>query len=90
MGGVDPDEQERLASVCQKIVEETAGIEVSRRSGSTDANVPLSLGIPAVCAGACIGAGAHTRAEYLEKDSLLVGLDVGIKIALALSGRKGI
>ena len=90
MGDVDPDEQERLVDVCGKILKKALGTEVQRRSGSTDANVPLSLGIPAVCIGACTGAGAHTRAEWLEKDSLITGLDVGIKVALALSGRKGI
>ncbi len=90
MGKVDQDEHELLISICEKTIYETVGTKPLRKSGSTDANVPLSMGIPAVCIGACIGGGAHTRAEWLEKKSLTMGLGIGIKIALALSGRKGI
>ncbi len=90
MGKVDPDEHELLISICEKIICETAGVKPSRASGSTDANVPLSLGIPAVCIGACVGGGTHTRSEWLDKKSLTTGLEIGIKTALALSGRKGI
>ena len=35
-------------------------------SGSTDANIPLSLGIPAIVLGITTGAGAHTPHEYIE------------------------
>ena len=41
--------------------------------GSTDCNIPLSMGIPAVCVGAYAGDGAHTRGEYIVIDSLLPG-----------------
>ena len=50
--------------------------------GSTDANVPLSMGIPAICAGCVLGAGAHTREEYVEIDSLLPGLKVAAELIL--------
>lgn len=39
------------------------GIEVIRESSSTDCNIPLSLGIPALCIGVYMGAGWHTRNE---------------------------
>lgn len=42
--------------------------------GSTDCNVPLSLGIPAACFGVCRGSGPHTREEKLEKASIADGL----------------
>ena len=45
---------------------------------STDCNIPLSLGIPATCFGLYHGAGAHTREEWLEIDSLLPGLMLGL------------
>ena len=51
-------------------------------SGSTDANVPLSMGIPAICPGCVMGAGAHTREEYVEIDSLLPGLKVAADLIL--------
>lgn len=50
--------------------------------GSTDCNVPLSMGIPAVCPGCVMGSGAHTREEYVETDSLLPGLKVAFQLIL--------
>lgn len=43
-------------------------------SGSTDANIPLSLGIPSAVFGLYAGALAHTREEYVEASSLTDGL----------------
>ena len=34
--------------------------------GSTDANVPLSMGLPAICMGLTLGGGAHSLDEYIE------------------------
>lgn len=48
-------------------------------SGSTDANIPLSMGIPAVTFGTVAGGGAHTYEEWIEKESMITGQ----KIALA-------
>ena len=42
--------------------------------GSTDCNIPLSMGIPALCVGCYSGGGAHTREEWVDIDSLLPGL----------------
>ena len=53
-----------------------------RRSGSTDCNVPLSMGIPAICVGCYEGAGAHTREEHIRIDSLLPGLHFGCDMIL--------
>lgn len=50
--------------------------------GSTDCNIPLSMGIPAICPGCVMGAGAHTREEYVEIDSLLPGLKVAAELIL--------
>ena len=54
-------------------IKETLHMEGTERSGSTDCNIPLSMGIPAICFGVCRGAGAHTREEKLEAASLLDG-----------------
>ena len=58
------------------------GKEITFTSGSTDCNIPLSMGIPAVCVGCYNGAGAHTREEYVEIDSLLPGLKLAFDLIL--------
>ena len=50
------------------------GLPVQSISGSTDCNIPLSLGIPSVCFGVYKGRGAHTMEEYIEADSIAKGL----------------
>ena len=61
-------------------VEKFYGLSPAFTSGSTDCNVPLSMGIPAICPGCVMGAGAHTREEYIEIDSLLPGLKVAFEL----------
>ena len=58
------------------------GVEVKFRAGSTDCNIPLSMGIPAVCVGCVRGGGAHTREEYVEIDSLIPGIKVAFEMIL--------
>lgn len=50
------------------------GIEPQFSISSTDANVPIALGIPSICIGSGIGMGAHTLGEYLEIPALVPGL----------------
>lgn len=45
-------------------------------TGSTDANIPLSMGMPAISMGVSVGGGIHTLQEYLEPDSLVPGLQM--------------
>ena len=49
-------------------------------SGSTDCNIPLSMGIPAVCVGCYEGAGSHTREEYIRTGSLGPGLRFALEM----------
>ena len=69
-GEVDQERHEALKNRAKTAVKEALGLEMSDRSGSTDCNIPLSMGIPAICFGVCRGAGAHTREEKLETASL--------------------
>ncbi len=85
MGDVDLGKVERMATACEKIIYEATGLEVIRESSSTDCNIPLSLGIPALCIGVYTGAEWHTRNEWIEKASLASGLEVGIKSVIALT-----
>ena len=48
-------------------VDRHMGIRTEERTASTDANIPLSLGVPAVSIGAGgEGGGVHTRAEWYD------------------------
>ena len=53
-----------------RAVDRHLGIQSDLRLGSTDANIPIALGIPAISLGAGgDGGGAHTLAEwYIDKD----------------------
>ena len=62
---------------------EVVGIEPRLNIGSTDANIPLSLGYPAICLGLTTGNGAHTGSEYIN----LPPLDLGLKqLLLVIKG----
>jgi len=50
------------------------GIDAYLGVGSTDANIPLSLGYPAICIGLTHGGGAHTVDEYVLTQPVERGL----------------
>jgi acetylornithine deacetylase/succinyl-diaminopimelate desuccinylase-like protein len=50
------------------------GIQPNLTIGSTDANVPLSRGLPAITIGLSTGFGAHTTNEYIHTEPLFHGL----------------
>lgn len=56
------------------------GINPNMAIGSTDANIPLSRGLPAVCVGITRGAGAHTPKEYIYLEPLESGLSCLVSI----------
>jgi acetylornithine deacetylase/succinyl-diaminopimelate desuccinylase-like protein len=57
------------------------GIRSRLNCSSTDANVPLSLGIPAIAiGGGGTGGGAHTAQEWFRPE----GRDLGLKRILLL------
>jgi len=73
-GDVNPAAQEKLEERVRQTALRCYGHDLTFGPGSTDCNVPLSMGIPAVCVGCYQGYGTHTRQEYVEIDSLLPGL----------------
>ena len=83
-GAVDPRRQRELLQRCAQAVEAVTGSAPKLVSLSTDANLPLSLGVPATTLGLCQGALAHTRQEYVELSSLTPGLAIGLKLILPL------
>ncbi|HLY22091.1 MAG TPA: M20/M25/M40 family metallo-hydrolase [bacterium] len=50
------------------------GVEPRLTAASTDANIPLALGIPAVSAGVSSGGNTHAPGEWLEIESLRPGI----------------
>ncbi len=72
-----------------RAVDAHLGIRSHLDTSSTDANIPLSLGIPAVAIGAGgLGGGAHTTQEWFRPE----GRDLGLKrilLALLLLMRNG-
>ncbi|MDP3057885.1 MAG: M20/M25/M40 family metallo-hydrolase [bacterium] len=50
------------------------GVEGAFEAGSTDANVPLGLGIPAICIGITEGEGAHRYDEFLKISPMIKGM----------------
>ncbi len=61
----------RLAQECLR----AAGIEPRLNTGSTDANLPLSLGLPAVTIGLTTGGRAHTVHEFINLAPLEKGME---------------
>ena len=81
-GDVDEKKQAELMARADEVYRRHYGTPVRYSSGSTDCNIPLSMGIPSVCVGCCVGAGAHTREEYVEESSLQPGLLVACELIL--------
>ena len=81
----------QLAGPARRIgaaIEAYSGVKPALHAGSTDCNIPLSLGIPAVCVGMVEGAGAHTREEYVEIDSLVKGYRCAFACILPYFGQE--
>lgn len=70
--GKIPSDHPLVTLACRCLQDE--GLQPHLSIGSTDANIPLSLGIPAVCIGLSTGQGAHTVQEYINIDPLRTGL----------------
>ncbi len=83
--GVQEADLKALVNDCATVIEEVDGRAPIFASGSTDCNIPLSLGVPAVCIGVYYGGGAHTREEWVEKKSMIPGLEIAIKVAEKLN-----
>ncbi len=58
------------------------GLEPKPAIGSTDANIPLSQGYPAVTLGLTTGSGAHTVHEYVNLEPLEKGMKAVLGVVL--------
>ena len=76
-GGRLPESSPLLSFI--RAVDAEVGLHSTSDCASTDANIPLSMGIQAVCIGAGgQGGGAHTTGEWYRSD----GRDLGLKRVL--------
>jgi di/tripeptidase len=66
----------KLAQACLRAV----GIEPRLNIGSTDANLPLSLGFPSITIGLTAGGKAHTIYEYIQVAPLDKGLEQLVRL----------
>ncbi|MCZ7648333.1 MAG: M20/M25/M40 family metallo-hydrolase [Planctomycetota bacterium] len=66
-----------------RAVWEALGIPVKITASSTDANIPLSLGLRASTIGTHRGGGAHTENEWIDPQSLPKGLEAVLLAVLA-------
>ena len=72
-GDVDAAKQTALQNKALDIIENYTGKRVKTEASSTDCNIPLSVGVPAICFGGHMGVGAHTREEHLNVKDLHCG-----------------
>ena len=86
MDNMDMEKLNILSDFVCSVQEKYGKCQVGRNSGSTDANIPHSLGIPAICVGVYVGGGAHTREEWLLKESLKPGFAIGLELMLTDGG----
>ncbi len=75
-GTIDQQRQQALTDELCAIIQRHSGKEPTVSASSTDCNIPLSMGINAACFGVCLGGGAHTRGEWIEKASLKTGFAI--------------
>jgi tripeptide aminopeptidase len=68
-------------------VHEAIGIQTQVNAASTNANVPLSQGIPAVVIGTYTGKGTHRLDEWIDAGSVILGMKQLTLAVLALQQR---
>lgn len=83
--GVAPGAVDALVRGASSVILGVTGESPKSKSASTDCNIPLSLGVPAICVGVYNGGGAHRREEWIDKSSLVPGLEIGLRVALGLA-----
>lgn len=69
---------DKVAAICEKY----SGEPCKPHSSSTDCNIPMSMGVPAIAVGNRVGIGAHTREEKLLISSVPIGLKITAELML--------
>lgn len=82
MGMVDEEQQKLVMQKAADALKRQYGMEAVFNSGSTDCNIPLSIGIPSTRLGTVISAGHHTREEWMKPESLITGINLALDLIL--------
>jgi len=82
-GSIAPDAP--LVEAASRVLRELE-IEPRHDPASTDANIPLSLGVPAITVGITHGGGVHTTDEWIKILPSLQGIRQLLLLAVALCG----
>jgi acetylornithine deacetylase/succinyl-diaminopimelate desuccinylase-like protein len=64
---------------------ESLGVSPAGDASSTDANIPISRGIPAICIGLTTGGNVHREDEFIDTAPVAVGLTQLVELALAVA-----
>jgi len=86
--GVDPAAQKKLSTACVDALFAYTGRMPAISAGSTDCNIPLSMGIPSACFGVYVGEGEHTREEWVEISSICPGMKAAAAVILNWFSKK--
>lgn len=81
-GGIPADHP--VVRTC-RAVHRALGLESFSEASSTDANVPLAMGMPGVCLSVTEGANEHRLDEYIETRPIAVGVKNVLLAVVALS-----
>ncbi|WP_147347977.1 hypothetical protein [Clostridium sp. AM58-1XD] len=85
-GGAQSPDDPIILAACEAV--KAVGLEPSfLGEGSTDSNIPISLGIPAVTVGmGGKGGGEHTTGEWYRPDEAWKGVQKNMLLILSLAG----
>jgi acetylornithine deacetylase/succinyl-diaminopimelate desuccinylase-like protein len=80
----------RITRIASAILE-SMGISPTGDASSTDANIPISRGIPAVCIGLTTGGNVHKEDEYIDHEPVARGVYqlLGLTVSVAEELRFG-
>lgn len=81
-GGAIPEDH-ALVQAARQALEDVGESRVLLEVGSTDASIPLSLGLPGVCVGLTRGGEAHSMREFVEIQPIERGYRSVMKLTLA-------
>jgi acetylornithine deacetylase/succinyl-diaminopimelate desuccinylase-like protein len=82
--GALPDDSAIVSSAAEAL-RQVGCHEVHFMAGSTDANIPISMGIPAVCIGLANSGNTHRLDEFLDPRNLSRGLEQLLLLVLAVA-----
>ncbi len=82
---IDPAKVETLKEKIVPVIERAIEKQVRFSSSSTDCNIPLSLGVAALCIGTNMHYGVHTREEWVDKESIVKGLEIAVGVGMEIA-----